>query len=159
MTLNALNNLGELRKVHKEYAAARDYYQQMLALAPEVGSQAAIALGLINVAEMDIQLGQLAEARAGLREGLALAQRVGAHPWVLAAVKGFGNLAYAERQTERALALLGLVRNHPVWNGDMQRDLEMMLVELALDPSVVEAGLKQGEALDWDATVKELMKG
>jgi hypothetical protein len=33
----------------------------------------------------------------------------------------------------------------------------MMLAEWALDPSVVEAWLKQGEALDWDATIKELL--
>jgi hypothetical protein len=35
----------------------------------------------------------------------------------------------------------------------------MMLTEWALDPSVMEAGLKKGEELDWDETVKELMGG
>ena len=106
----------------------------------------------------DIKLGQLAAARAGLREGLALAQRLGALPWVVGAVMDFADLAHAEGQTERALALLGLARNQPAWSSDHQRELDATLAEWALDPSVVEAGLKKGEALDWDETVKELLR-
>jgi hypothetical protein len=36
--------------------------------------------------------------------------------------------------------------------------LEITLAEWALDSSVVEAGLKAGEALDWEETVRELLK-
>ena len=159
MTMTALNNLGTMRSAHKEYARARDYFQQMIAICREIGTQHAFALGLINLAAIDIQLGQLAEARGNLHEGLALAQRLGTLPWVVAAVRGFGNLAHAERQTERALALFGLARKHPAWSSENQLDMDQILVEWALDPSVVEAGLKAGEALDWDETVKELLKG
>ena len=34
-----------------------------------------------------------------------------------------------------------------------------MPAEWALDPSVVEAGMKKGEELDWEETVRELLKG
>jgi tetratricopeptide (TPR) repeat protein len=155
---SALNNLGAVAEERKDYAGARDYYQQSLALAREIGSQSFIALGLINLADTDIKLGQLSAVRAGLREGLALAQRLGALPLAGEAVMNFGNLAHAEGQTERALALIGLAHKHPAWSSDMQHDLDMMLAEWALDPSVVEAGMKKGEELDWEETVMELLK-
>jgi len=154
--MTALNNLGAVAYYQGDYAVAKEYYQQALALAREI-AQDSVALFLLNLAANDIKLGQLAAARAGLREGLAL--RVGALSWVVRAVKSFGYLAHAEGQSERALALLGLAGNHPAWNSDNQRDLDMTLAEWALDPSVVEAGLKKGEGLGWDTTIQELLKG
>jgi tetratricopeptide (TPR) repeat protein len=155
--MSALNNLGAVAAERKDYAGARDYYQQSLALAREIGSQSFIALGLINLADTDIKLGQLSAVREGLREGLALAQRLGALPLAGEAVMYFGNLAHAEGQTERALALIGLARNHPAWISDNQREMDAALAEWALDPAVVEAGLNKGSELDWDATIKELL--
>jgi hypothetical protein len=35
----------------------------------------------------------------------------------------------------------------------------MTLAEWALDPSVVDAGVKKGEELDWEETVRELLQG
>jgi tetratricopeptide (TPR) repeat protein len=157
--MTALNNLGVVASNRKEYTATREYIQQALALAREIGVQDMVALGLLNLAEGDIQLGQLAAARVSLREGLALAQRLGALPLVVLAVKYFGYLAHAEGQTERALSLIGLARKQPAWGSDNQHELEAALAEWALDPSVVEAGLKKGEVLDWEETVRELLKG
>jgi tetratricopeptide (TPR) repeat protein len=65
----ALNNLGVVAYERKDYAAARDYIQQALALAREIGAQGTIAMTLVGVADVDIKLGQLTTARAGLREG------------------------------------------------------------------------------------------
>ena len=109
--------------------------------------------------ECDIELGEVSRARAGLREGLALAIRLGALAWVVAAVKYFGFLTYAERQTGQALALLGLARSQPAWSGDDQRWLDAKLAEWALDPDVVNAGLAKGAELGWEITIQELMKG
>jgi class 3 adenylate cyclase/outer membrane protein assembly factor BamD (BamD/ComL family) len=151
--------LGWAAVLGKDYAVARDYIQQALALAREIGAQEMVALGFILLAGNDIQLGQLTAARVGLREGLALAQRLGALPFVVAAVINFADLAHAEGQTERPLALLGLARHHPAWRSDFQRQLDNILAEWALDPSVVEAGLKRGEGLDWEEMIQELLKG
>jgi tetratricopeptide (TPR) repeat protein len=156
--LTALNNLGAVADARKDYAAAREYYLQSLALAREIGAQNSVALGLIHLAYGDIKLGQIAAALAGLREGLALALRLGSLSWVVWSVGIFAELAHAEGQTERALALLGLACNHPAWTKNLA-DPDDLLAEWALDPSVVEAGLKAGEALDWDETLRELLKG
>jgi predicted ATPase len=155
----ALINLGVVADQRNDYAAAREFTQQALVLAREIGAQQFIALSLINLADGDIKLGQLAAARASLREGLALALRLGSLAWAVAAVIYFARLAHAEGQTERALALLGLARKHPAWSSDHQRDLDgPWFANWALDPSIAEAGMKEGEALDWAATLRELLK-
>lgn len=154
--MTALNNLGVLVG-SKDHVKERDYYRRALAVARELGAQNDAALYLINLADADIGLGEFGAARAGLREGLALSLRLGALPCVVNAVKGFGYLAQVEGQIERALALYGLARRHPAWSSDHQRQLNEELARIALDPSVVEAGLKQGAVLDWDTTIRDLL--
>jgi predicted ATPase len=155
--MTALNNLGSVAKQRKEYERSRDYFQQAISLAREIGAQDMVALCLLNTAAIDIALGNLS-ARTNLREGLALALRLGAFPWVLQAVTQYAGLAYTEGQTERALALCGLARNHPSWNSDRQHGLDSTLAEWALDPAVVEAGMAKGAELDWDQTIEELLR-
>jgi len=157
----ALINLGVVASSgnRQDYKAVREYTQQALALAREIGNQQAIALCLINLVEVDIYLGQLATARTGLHEGLTQVQRLGALSWVAMAVGYFAVLAYAEGQTGRALALIGLARSHPALRSDMRINMDTRIAEWALDPAVVEAGLKEGEKLDWEATIQELLKG
>ncbi|MBP8002068.1 MAG: tetratricopeptide repeat protein [Chloroflexi bacterium] len=154
--MTALNNLGVLVG-YKDQVKARDYYRQALAIARDLGTQHHIVHYLINLVTINIELGEFSAARVGLREGLAMALQLGTPPRVITAVKNFGYLAQQEGQTERALALYGLARRHPAWSNDHQRQVNEALAELALDPSLLEAGLKRGEALDWDATIHELL--
>jgi len=158
LAMSALNNLGVTADMRQDFAAMGEYCQQVLAIAREIGAQQSIAMGLCNLAYANIKLGKLADALAGLREGLALAQRLGAVLLLVDAVINFAELAYAEGQNERAFALLGLTRNHPAWNNAFQRQVDTMLAEWALIPSVVDAGMKKGEELDWEATIQDLLK-
>jgi tetratricopeptide (TPR) repeat protein len=155
----ALNDLALASYERKDYATMRDFQQQALALAREIGAQDIVALGLSNTAYGDITLGKLAAAQEKLCEALTLALRLGTLQWAVGVLLNFAELAYAEGQTERALALCGLARKHPAWHLGNQRGMDMMLAEWALDPSVVEAGLAKGEKLDWEKTVEELLKG
>ena len=157
--MSALNNLGVVAEEKEDFTAAQAYLHQALALAREIGAQQNIAQYLTNLAVVDIELGQLAAAREKLQEGLALALRLGAFPWVVSAVTSFAELAYSEGQTEQALALYGLARNHPAWSSDDQRSLDASLVQWALDPSVAEAGMARAAELDWDKTIQELLNG
>lgn len=90
----ALNCLGADRR--QNIVAAQAYTQQVLALAREIGAQQPIAVSIINLACSDIQFGQFTAARAKLREGLGLALRLGALPWVLTAMVNFAELTHAE---------------------------------------------------------------
>lgn len=159
LVLATLNNLGWTAAERNDHALAKEYRQQYLTNYREIGNPGGIALALANLAGSQISLGQLAAARAGLQEALEISERVGFPQWALLAVDNFACLAYEEGQTERALALYGLVSSQPAWTSDRQRQMDRNLAEWALDPSVVEAGLKAGEALDWDETVKELLAG
>lgn len=153
----ALNNLAAVADRRADFALGQEYGRQALALAREVGAQQDIALYLINLAFGDIELGHLDAARAGLREGLELALRLGALPWAVAAVKNFGFLAYAEGNIEHALLLLGLACNHPAWSSDDQYQLDERLRNWSLDPAAVETTLAKGAELDWDRTIQELL--
>ena len=154
-----LSELAVVAYERKDYVTMRDYHQQSLALAREVGAQDMVAVYLSNAAYSDITLGKLAAAREKLCEALALALRLGTLRWAVGAVLNFAELAYAEGQTERALALCSLARKHPAWNSGNQRGMDIMFAEWALDPSVVEVGLAKGAELDWDETIEELLKG
>jgi tetratricopeptide (TPR) repeat protein len=157
--MTALINLGDdAVRTGQDYELAQRYYHQALALAREIGSQDMLAYALSSLAGLDIKLGELPAAQAGLREGLALALRLGNLPSVMFAVIYFADLAYAEAQTERALALMGLARRQPAWNSDAQQFLDATLAEWGLDSSVVEAGMAKGAELDWEQTIAELLK-
>lgn len=152
-----LNNLASAANERKEYAIARDYFQQALTIAREIGSQRSMALYLINLGRTNIDLGNREEARAGLREGLALALRLGALPWAVGAVMYFAALAFVQGHVERALALYGLAQSHPAWSNDHQRGLDEDLAAWKLEPQVAQAGLARGKTLNWEATVQELL--
>ena len=156
--MTALNNLGGVADRREDLALGQEYGRQALALAREVGLKHDIALFLVNQAFSEIQLGQLDAAQESLREGLSLALSLGAFPWAVAAVKYFGYIAHARGDTKHALALIGLARNQPAWSSDDQYQLEEMLKKWELDQSVIEAGLKKGEELDWDKTIDKLLK-
>jgi hypothetical protein len=131
--------------------------QQALALDREIGAQDLVATVLLNLAGINMVLGELPAARAELRDGLALSLRLGYLRIVLGAVMFFGELAHAEGQTELALTLLGLARQHPAWSYEHQHHMDTMLAEWRFDPSVVEAGMAKGARLDWDETIVELL--
>jgi hypothetical protein len=116
-----------------------------------------MALHLLNLAEIDPA--RVPAARTGLREGLALALRLGVLPRVISAVSLSGVLAHAEGRIEEALALLGLACRQPAWSNSNQRELAVALAEWALDPATVEAGLAKGAELDWEATLQALVNG
>jgi tetratricopeptide (TPR) repeat protein len=157
MAMVALNNLGTVATQRRDYTAARDNFEKALALAHEIGAQQRAALYLLNRAGIDIKLGQLAAARLRLHEGLVLAVRFGVPPLVVFAVMTFAELAYAEGQTDWALALMGLARHHPAWDSEAQSDLDTAFAQWALDPSVAEVGMAKGAEMDWDNTIDELL--
>ena len=68
-------------------------------------------------------------------------------------------LEYLRRHPDRTrtVVLDGVVPPEIALGAETARNLDAALAARALDPSVVEAGLKAGEALDWEATLRELL--
>jgi len=156
--MSALNDLGVIAGARKDYTMQREYVQQAMELAHEIGAKWSISAYLINLAECDIELGEFTAARTKLREALTLALQLGVYPLMVGAVIYFAKLAHAEGQTELALTLFGLAHSHPAWSSEDQHDLDVAVIEWMLDPPVVEAGLAKGAELDWEKTIQELLK-
>jgi predicted ATPase len=156
----ALNNLGEIARRHRgDVAGALEYYRQALTIARETGSQQLAALLLNNLASGFIQVDDWAAARQHLREGLALALRIGATPMVLLAVFCAGFLLAKQGDADRGLPLMGLVLHYPTTSSDGVLEVEQALVHLGLDAGdpAVAAGLEAGKPLDLEAVAAELL--
>jgi len=154
----ALNNLGTVADERSDLEGAQNYYRQALTLAREMGAQQAIALYLINLGENALKRGDLAGAWAYLRWGMELALRLGAWPWAVLALVYFARLTAAEGHQDYALTLLGVAQHHPAFSSDARHDMTRMLNEWQLAPAIVEAGLAQGAALDFDEVTKKLLR-
>lgn len=153
----ALNNLASAALERGDPAAARPFQQQALEIAREIGAQDSTALHLLNLAYADIRLGNLAEARQSLKEGMALAHKIGAWPWVIVALMNYADLAAAEGDHARGLALYGLAQRHPAFSSDNQRLMDIALAGWALPSEVVVAGLAEGEKLEVEKVIAELL--
>ncbi len=156
-----LNNLGEVAKQRGDWVEARSYHQQALAISRELGINGMIDLFLINLADDDTHLGNLDAARVGLYEGMALSLRQGNTLDAVTAVSYFGNVAFAEGNFERALALWGLAECQQSFDATNQRELEMALSHWAshLDKTTIETGLAKGAQLNWGEVLEELLQG
>ena len=155
----ALANLGDLAYVQGEYAAARSYARSALMRLQELGQLYSALIAHGNLAQAELKLGDGVAARQGAREVLTVSRTLGAEPLVLWGVFLSGQILADEDQTDRALALYGLVRAHPALDNEMLVELEKELAQPILPPDTVEAGLAAGAALDFDTVVQEILDG
>lgn len=49
---------------------------------------------------------------------------------------------------------MGLARNHPAWNSDVQYEVNVELAGQGLNLSVVEAGIAKGAKMNRDKTIE-----
>ena len=92
-------------------------------------------------------------------EALALARRLDTRYVMIQALCNTVEIAYAEGQRERALALVGMMRRQPAWSSEDAHWIEVLLNQWVLDPAAAEAEMAKGESLDWDETIQQLLAG
>ena len=126
----ALMNLGALAHHGGDTEAGVTYYRDALTHYRELGRSEQIVMALGNLAEAGIDRGDLAEARIDLREGLALAWRLGLLPRALVLLFVYGRLLAAEGQTEAAAATLRLVLHHPATENQTRPQATALLEHL-----------------------------
>lgn len=154
----ALNNLGAQAGEQGQWQKAWDYYVHALETSRETGAQTGLALRQINLGYAGIKLGRIDEARQYLREGAALARRIGTLPVMISAIIYFALLAYTLGDVERALQLFGLVKANPVYDSEAEREVQIFLAQWQLDPVRVQAGLESGATLNFDVVLDELLR-
>jgi hypothetical protein len=74
-----------------------------------------------NLGDVSQRLGNLDEAKVYLREGLQVAQQIGATPLMLTSIQSAATLITLAGDSDRGLALLGLTLSHPASSADHKR--------------------------------------
>jgi serine/threonine protein kinase/predicted ATPase len=154
---NLLNNLGIVDFYEEKYDEARQRFQEALVIHQETGERYLESLALINLGLVALKQGNIAEANYYAQAALQVTQNIGALPGVLTVLTLFAELRVQAGEINSALELLGLAFHHPAIDTNTQEGINRILRQLNLDPQVVEAGLAVGQALDFEATVAELL--
>jgi tetratricopeptide (TPR) repeat protein len=101
-----LNNLGIVAEALGEYAAARSYYEQSLAIDQEVGDRWGGGICLSNLGDVARKLEEYTTARGYYEQALAIKQEIGNRRGGGITLNNLGMLALQQNQLEPALAHL-----------------------------------------------------
>jgi tetratricopeptide (TPR) repeat protein len=104
---DGLINLGRIAQSQGDFASARRLIGEALAIWRALSDEVGIEWALSQLALVALEGGRYAEARPPLVEGLTLCDAIGEKWGICVALEGFGWLAAAADQLERALQLAG----------------------------------------------------
>ncbi len=153
------SNLGATIQYAGDQAGAIAHYRTALQVYEELGMIDNMATNAHNIADAYATLGQLDESRRYAVQCIRLARQVGAVPLQLAALVPLAGVLARQGQPDRALALLGLARQHPSTPKQKEVGIRETLAEMQLEPERIEAGLAAGAALELEAVVEEILAG
>jgi predicted ATPase/Tfp pilus assembly protein PilF len=89
-----LNGVGVLAQYQGDFASARTYHEQSLAIQRELADRPGIAASLHNLASVAQELGDLASARAIYEESLQIKREIGDRAGVAISLNNLGALAH-----------------------------------------------------------------
>jgi Tetratricopeptide repeat len=127
-----------------------------MALWRELGNLDALRFPLIHLAHVACRQGQLAEARAHLKESLAMCRQRGEKRLIVECLEGLAEVALAECQWEPAARLFGAAASlreaigWPVEGGRVEEyDHQVSTLRDALGERAFAAAWAAGAALSW----------
>jgi non-specific serine/threonine protein kinase len=97
-----LNNTGVLARMQGDYAAARAYHEQALAIRREIGDQPGIAASLNGLGNMVCGQGDYAAARLYYEQSLNIKREIGNRKAVAGSLNNLGYVAYLQGDTPSA---------------------------------------------------------
>jgi ATP/maltotriose-dependent transcriptional regulator MalT len=159
----SLNNLGEVAQARGDYARAREYYEQGLALDEELGDKLGMVGLLSNLASLANTEGDHLKASMLYRQSLLMSKDLGNLPGIAECLEG---LAVTEAPLDymRAARLFGAAMQlrerigapvAPNEKAEYERQLEVLRSHLG---PVFEAVVEAGKALTIDAAIKLAME-
>jgi tetratricopeptide (TPR) repeat protein len=143
-----------------EYEEARRLLQASLAICESLEDQEGRANSLNGLGDTARALGNFAEAGHHLRAALRTATGICAIPVALDSLVGFAALLVDQGRTDDAVRLLILVTSHRMAYQPTRDRARVLLKELAgrTPRAAASATEHRAEALDFDATVAELLR-
>ncbi|MDD5562876.1 MAG: tetratricopeptide repeat protein [Thermoanaerobaculaceae bacterium] len=147
--------LGEIARKRRLFEDALRYYDRSLEINRAIGSSYTCGLLHGNLALAAAAARDLAGARAEVREAFREYRSTGSFNVVLEPLIALADVAHAEGDCERALALLGLVQSHPGNRQDHRIEAERVLAAIRRDrPGLdVDRLLARGATLDLETEV------
>jgi len=156
-----LSNLGEVSRLEGHIDEARVYFQEALDVNRVVGNRYAETNLLWNLGALAILTGDWGQARRLFDDTLHNSRAIGSVPLMLGGVLGRAQLLAHEGQIRRAAELVGLIMSHPGSSSDLkEHETQPFLSQLQahLPPDDLTAALAQGQALNLDAVVDDLLR-
>ena len=155
---SALNVLGIVALLGREYEEGKRYLEESLAICRELGL-GYLASCLNNLGHVHVRLGEDDKAWGYLREALNESVAVGAAHVTLEALVGVAGLRAKAGRYVRAAELAGLVLGHSALSEETKQFVDPLLATLreALSADELEAALERGESLVLEEVVAEVL--
>jgi hypothetical protein len=154
---NVHGNLGRIVYIQKQSVQAEDSFFKALTGFTDVGNVygAALAntyLGLIAAQRYDVQA-----AKSYFRAGIDTSRAIGAQTISLLCLCGIAQISLRGGDEKKVAELIGLIQAHPVSMDDVDitRELMTLINEADLSESDLQAGLTQGQALDFETVLTQ----
>jgi tetratricopeptide (TPR) repeat protein len=160
----ALEHLGEIARVESNYAIAKKYYLEGLAIGRELGSKLLIAEPAVSLGFCAIHDGELDSARSYFVEILEMAQTLEFKSLVASALVGLGRIALAEKRARHAVPILGAVerlheeREIGILVNDSDYNQCLDLAHEQLDQVAFNAAWEEGRAMSLDQAIEYALK-
>lgn len=156
-TASGLSTLGVMAYATGDMASARKLLREALEAFNAISDRYAAAYTMVMLSLViptnDTSL------RKVISEAIKLSRKIGATPFVLGGVVSAARYYLTHGRTVYALQIIGLARSHPASNSEIATDIDKILVlarETAPDQDI-EARMAEGEPLDLESTVKDVL--
>jgi tetratricopeptide (TPR) repeat protein len=146
------NNQGDLELAKRMYRQSREIYRSL-------GMDHAAIFDLSNLADLHLDMGDLATTRVDILEALQIARHSAEPPKMLVCLAVYARLLAAQGNRVAAFRLFDFVRRHPAAQSQTHDYCDEELERLGMTPSEMDAGLAGAIVLDLETVVDEIVRG
>ncbi|MEM6282720.1 MAG: tetratricopeptide repeat protein, partial [Chloroflexota bacterium] len=154
---SSLNNTGLVATWKRDYERAHEYLSRSLDLYRDIGAKRDIANAIANLSVVELHRGT-SEVSNLLDEGVRLADEAGATPIVLELLASYAWYYYQQGQKIMAGRMVQTLKEHPVFNIEVQEKLDEWLPLLERDLTDVEITEIQRQSISLDALLQPLLQ-
>ena len=158
----SFNTLGWTAEAQGDDAGARDYYGRALVIYESTGVRTGLANTLANLIFVLLRQGDVNAADQNLHKALSMAHENGDLPVALEILIGYAWFYFETDHVQDSVQLAALVFHHSALNSQVRKSrLDPLLAKLeqTLLPDCLAAALVEGESLELDTAIQELLAG
>ena len=141
----------------EDHRTARDYYERSLNLARRLGMREHEVMQLVNLAQLNVRLGDPARGAELAAQSLEGALELELPPHVLAAVVYHADALWSLGERDMALAHIGMALQQTQLGRDFGIELPRIFGRFGLSEEELERGLAAGAALTLDEVIATIL--